>query len=65
MSANDGTVLRQRDASPQQDQHCAAHDRRGAPHPIWANEVFEDALMRHEAVESDGSGAVSPVSVLS
>ena len=30
----------------------------------WATKFFADALMRHEAVETDGLGATSPVSVL-
>ena len=30
----------------------------------WATKFFADALMRHEAVESHGLGAASPVSVL-
>ncbi len=30
----------------------------------WATKFFADALMRHEAVETNGLGAASPVSVL-
>jgi hypothetical protein len=30
----------------------------------WATKFFADALMRHEAVQANGLGATSPVSVL-
>jgi hypothetical protein len=30
----------------------------------WATKFFADALMRHEAIQADGLGAASPVSVL-